>query len=170
MDNSSNMTGPKKVNQTEIGQVRGTRLANKLGACPKATCCLLMWDKTVGQCLTLILSVNGSPTASPTTCHSAWLSPLLHRAPPPFDEKALNELDQPTCKPPAQLQNLFFFFFSFFPALWVKDCGLYFSTLTTWTQNATISCLWAALLKMCEEEHLEENCVNIKIRVHTKKA
>lgn len=135
MDNSSDMTGPKKVNWTEIGQVRGTRLANKLGACPKATCCLLMGDKT-GQCLTFILSVNGSPTASPTTCHSAWLSPLLQRAPPPFE--VLNELDQPTVL--ASLRHtiksfLFFFSSSFFPfperALWMKDCKLYHSTLTT---------------------------------------
>lgn len=83
------------VQQAGIGQVRATSLVNKLGPCPKATSWLQLWDKTMGQCLTFILSANGSPTAPLPLATQRDIHLFLTTHPRPLDEKAINEPDRP---------------------------------------------------------------------------
>jgi len=95
MDIASDLAESRE-NPREAGieKVRRTRLVNKLGPCPKAKSWLQLWDKTTGQCLTFILSANGSPTAPPPLATQCDIHLYHTERIRPLDEKAISELNR----------------------------------------------------------------------------
>lgn len=116
--------GKSMCSRQWLWQVRGTSLVNKLGPCPKATSWLLLWDKTVGQCLTFILSANGSPTAPSPLATQRDIHLFPHCTPPPPWWKGNQWAGLACLVASGETKNSAVKSFLCEKTLWVKNCRL----------------------------------------------